>query len=127
MLNEVAPDIQQLPVAHTRGARGLAITAGKTAIQVRHRGGTGLAGFQHVLDQVNPTPRTVPFIPGVEVSGAGGETNAAMNTGAREFARGDALRCVAMPWVKFYVHYDPLHPAVETARIECALGVKDLL
>ena len=78
-----APQIEQAPVLHARGASGFAVAAGKAAIQMllyRLGGGHSL---KHLLNLVNPPARAVQLVAGDLIGGASGGAKAAMHAAAQ--------------------------------------------
>ena len=57
LVDDLAADIDQVPVLHARRAGGLAVAAGQAAVQMLLRGLRGLGAFQHLLDQIDAPAR----------------------------------------------------------------------
>jgi hypothetical protein len=78
--------IHQMHVMHARGARGHASEAGEAAVDMQCDLGVGrLIVLQHVLDEIDASPRRIQLIAQQHIGGAGRRAEPAMHAGAENF------------------------------------------
>ena len=103
-IDQLAADIDQMPVLHTRRTGALAVTASQAAVEML----LGLAGrrdtFDHLLDQIDPPARTVELVAQQLVSRAGGGAKAAMHARSQDRVGFDAVGRIAQPVGKIGLH-----------------------
>ena len=84
LLDDLAADVDQVPVLHARRAGGLAIAAGQATVQVQLRAARDRGAFEHLLHQVDAAARPVEFVAEQLVGRAGRGAEAAVHALAQD-------------------------------------------
>ena len=84
LAQDLAPDIEQAVIFHSRRTGRFAGTAGQAAVEVRLRLLGDLLAFEHLLDQVDAATRTIELVTEQPVDRAGRGTETAMHAGAQD-------------------------------------------
>src|SRR5690606_37213396 len=79
ILDELAADIEQPRIFHARGAGRFAGAAGEAAIEMQLRARAGRCAFEHRLDQIDASARTVELVAEELVGRAGGVAESAVH------------------------------------------------
>ncbi|MNE15496.1 hypothetical protein D3C80_1084060 [compost metagenome] len=124
MLNHGATDVEQVVVLHSGRTGGFTVAAGQAAVQVSLGLGRDRLAFEHLLDQVNASARTIQLIAQQLVGGAGGRAEPAMHAGAQNtfgfLGTGKTFGLFA----QISLHGALSDFGVQAARVEDALGIE---
>ena len=81
---DAAADVHQAAVLHAGRAGRFAGAAGEATVQMQHGLFSHRCAFEHLLDQVDASARTVQFVAQQLISGAGSGAETAMHAGAQD-------------------------------------------
>ena len=83
LLNDVTPNIDQMPVLHTAGAGAFAVATGQTTVKVQLGFPSRLSTLEHLFDQVDAATGAVEFIAQQLIGGTGRGTKTTMHAFAQ--------------------------------------------
>ncbi len=106
-LDDLAPDVDELPVLDARRAGGLAAAAGEAAIEVQLGPGGDLGPLEHLLDEVDASARPVELVAEQLVGRAGRGAEPAVHALAQDRVRGLAVGRVLDPVGELGLHLRP--------------------
>src|SRR5690606_14743937 len=84
-VNNFPTDVDQLAILNPRRAGGLAIAAGKAAVEVALRGGCRRCALKHLFDQIDASAGTVAFVTQHLICGARCQAETTVNTATQDF------------------------------------------
>src|SRR6266481_1812704 len=87
LLDDMATDVGETAIAHTRRTGRLATATREAAIQVQLRARGDFGAFQHLFDEVNAAPRPVELVAEQLIGGASRRAEAAMHARAQDGIR----------------------------------------